>query len=143
MGIAELQKFAEKLRQFVADNSAIKGRGYKVTLDGAPAEGKSIDLQINQGQCKDTYLDGTRIMWQPFILFCRDTATGSNEEKSEMIGLLNAAGCEMESGKLPEFGPGIDPFDLEMLGTANIAERDDQIIGYQAVFMLKYEQSSA
>jgi hypothetical protein len=137
--ITGLRAFAETLRRYVQGNPEMPP-GMTVTLDGAPSDGPSLDLQLNQGAVERAYIDGTRVMAQPFTLIYRDAFTESPGDKSDMIGVLNGMGAEMERAGPPVLGPGMRALSLEQSGSANIAEQDARAVGYAAAFVLKYEQ---
>jgi hypothetical protein len=139
MGVSAYVEFAERLRAWIAGNACLP-LGLSVTLDGALSQDACLDLQINQGRTVKTYLDGTKIVTQPFTLIYRARATEDFAEKSYMIGILNEMGAEMERTGPPDFGPEMGGISIEMEGSANIAEQDHEIIGYAAVFVLRYEQ---
>lgn len=139
MSAAEQKNLTEKLRQYLLTCPYLPVKGGGLNLDALDAKGQSLSLQMEGGQAIKTYVDGSRVMRQPFSLNYRNAATKGNVEKSDMIGTLNAIGEWMLTTPLPDLGRGLRPNRIEQVILGQIIEQDNTIVGYGAQYVLEYE----
>lgn len=131
---------AEALRAFLADSPALPVKAGALSIDLLNAEGASMALQLNPGRAVKTYLDGSRVMRQPFTLIYRSGATEDNAARARMIESLNKIGRWMEdSAGLPDLGGKFKATLLEQVNLANIFTQDEKELGYAATYVLEYE----
>ncbi len=95
---------AETLRAFLAESAPLPVPGGSFNLDMLLPRGKSMSLQMNPGTALHTFIDGTRVMAQPFTLRYRDEKQDDNDIKSEMMRSLNAIGDWMHENRQPFLG---------------------------------------
>lgn len=142
MSFAEQRDLAEKLRLHILSFPQMPVKGGAFYLDAVfSGIGKSMSLQINPGQTLEQYLDGSRVMRQPFSIYYSSSATEMNENKSAMMGTLNSIGIWMEKEALPDLGPGIKPLKMEQEVSASIYQQDNATVGYMAQYILEYERN--
>jgi hypothetical protein len=133
-------ELAEQLRNYLLTYPDLPVKKGELLLDGLNEEGDSICLQLNPGAVIKTYLDGGRIMRQPFTLFYRSTTTDNNLNKAQMIQFLNDVGSWMDKNNPPNLSPSYKTIKIEQATLATIYIRDQVEIGYQASYLLDYEK---
>lgn len=145
MSVQDEVLLAETLRMYFVEHCTfLPVKGGAFSLDTLLPNAESMSLQMNGGQTLHQWLDGSRVMLQPFTLFYRGNVADDNETKSSMLGTLNAIGAWMDSvmAKAPPFlGDWLTVNRFEQVQTANIAERGEgnTFIVYQAGYVLGYE----
>ena len=139
MVTSERKLLAERLRVWLLEFADLPVKGGAFSLDGLNPEGRSMSLQMNAGQEVKAYLDGSRLMLQPFTIFYRAGSTENNPDKSAMIGVLNALGDWMEEADPPYLGPEFKVSKVSQVQLANISDQADRSIAYMATYALEYE----
>jgi hypothetical protein len=138
MPIEQLQ-IAEGLRKFLLTKPGFPVRGGEFLLDGLNDEGDSISIQLTPGRVIKTYLNGGRIMRQPFNLYYRSTNTDNNLNKSKMIQHLNDIGSWLDQVDSPQIADNIKTIKLEQTTLAALYIQDKIEIGYLATYLFDYE----
>lgn len=139
MNVNEQPALAEKLRRHFLSFPELPVSGGAFSLDGLNPEGESMALQMNPGQTVQTYLDGCRVIRQPFTINHRRSAAFGNSDRSAMIGGLNALGGWLRGAPEPDLGPGARPRLLEQSTLASIIEQTATHLTYSAGYVLEYE----
>ena len=138
MSLSDLKTLAENLRNYLLQYPDLSVKAKNFHLDGLLSEGESMSLQITGGQIIKQYIDGSKIVLMPFVIFYRGTINDSNDRKSAMMGELNGIGTWLSSQSLPNLGSSFEIRRLSQTQLANIANQTEKDITYQAVFALEY-----
>ena len=140
MRAGEQLLMAEALRGFLAGSPVLPVKGWALGIDSLDADGPSMAMQLNSGRAVKTYLDGSRVMRQPFTLIYRAGTTEDNASRARMIESLNSIGQWMEvSAGLPDLGNRFKATLIEQVDLANIFTQDEKELGYAATYVLEYE----
>lgn len=138
---ADDRKLAENLRLFLlrCPERPVNGKDFNLDALGA---GKSMSLQLNPAQTLTTYIDGSRVVRQPFTLYLGATAKEMNESKSALIGGLNAFGYWLDGlEEAPEVAAGYKVIAITQTTGASIYQEDNARVVYSAQFLMDYEET--
>lgn len=133
------QQLAATLLAYLREHAPLPVKAGRLNLDTLDAQNESMSLQVSGGQALRTWLDGTKIMEQPFVLFYRAPLTDNNDKKSTMLDALDGIGAWMDEIPLPYLGDWLDVTKFEQVQLANINNQEGKQITYQAGFVLGYE----
>jgi hypothetical protein len=139
LSATEQKALAERLRRHILTCPDLPVSGGAFSLDGLDMERESMSLQMNEGKPVKIYVDGSRLMRQPFTIYYRAATTEVNEEKSAMMGCLNSIGDWMDDAGPPDLGQGFTPGRFEQITLASIAQQESDVLVYLAAYMLEYE----
>jgi hypothetical protein len=141
MSVAEQGQLAKALRAHLLTCPCFPVAGKDFGIDAFSLEGETMTLHMEAGKPVRTYIDGTRVIRQPFGLFYLSTPTESVREQSRMLGVLNKIGEWMASAGPPDIRPKFKPMAFEQVSMASLFVQDDKQLGYTATYVLEYETS--
>jgi hypothetical protein len=139
MSAIDQLKLAEAIRKHLLTCPFFPVKGGLFGIDTLSIDGESMALTMDVGKIIKTFIDGTRVISQPFTLIYRSTLTENDMEKSSMIGVLNQIGEWMQGDGLPDFMPKFKVRNLEQVSMASNYIEDEKFIGYGATYVLEYE----
>jgi hypothetical protein len=141
MSVTDQAQLAEALRAHLLSCPGFPVPGRDFGIDAFSLEGDTMTLHMEAGRTIRTYVDGTRIIRQPFGLFFLSTPTESTGERSRMLGVLNKIGEWMASAGPPDIRPKFKATAFEQVSMASLFVQDDKQLGYTATYVLEYETS--
>jgi hypothetical protein len=138
MSVTDQTQLAEALRSHFLSCPFFPVPSKDFGIDTFSPEGETITLHMDVGRVIKTYVDGTKIVDQPVTLFFRSVYTTGNNERSQMLGVLNKLGEWLESTPL-DLKPKFKVRSFKQAAMSSLYVQETQILGYMATYTLQYE----
>jgi hypothetical protein len=139
MSVIDQNQLAEAIRLHFLSCPFFPVKPKDFGIDTFSEEGETITLHMEVGKVIKTYVDGTRIVYQPVSLFYRTSNTSRNEERSSMLGALNKIGDWLLEGPPLNLKPKFLVRSFAQASMASLYSQENTVLGYQATYSLEYE----